>query len=80
MNSWKKRIQEYNQEHNIVTLPFQSGGDIQNENADINSFSNVPSLSDPYFEKIKLNGKEYSLNERSTMQILKSIVNYYENR
>ena len=32
MNSWKKRIQEYNQENGIVTLPFQSGGDIQNEN------------------------------------------------
>ena len=76
MNSWQKRIQEYNQENDIVTLPFQSGGVIQNED---NNFS-IPQLNDPYFDKITLNGKDYPLNERTTMQILKSIVNYYENK
>ena len=80
MNSWKKRIQEYNQENNIVTLPFQSGGNNQNQNDNDNGTSKVPSLNDPYFNKITLNGKDYSLNEKYTMQILKKIVNYYENR
>ena len=80
MNSWKKRIREYNQENNIVTLSFQSGGDIQNQNDNNNKTSNVPALNDPYFEKITLNGKDYQLNDRRTMQMLKTIVNYYENK
>ena len=73
MNSWKKRIQEYNQENNIVTLPFQSGGDIQNQSRN----SNTPSLESDYFKNITLNGKEYLLNDKNTMQILKKIINYY---
>ena len=81
MNSWQKRIQEYNQENDIVTLPFQSGGDIQtqNQNDNDNGTSNIPSLDDSYFDKITLNGKDYPLNEKYTMQILKKIVKYYEN-
>lgn len=79
MNSWKKRIQEYNREHNIVTLPFQNGGDIQNQNYNDNGISKVPSLNDPYFKKLTLNGTDYLLNEKRTMRILKNIVNYYEN-
>ena len=77
MNSWKKRIQEYNHEHNIVTLPFQSGGDIQNEN--VERTSNIPSLDSTYFKNITLNGQEYPLDDKKTMQILKKIVNYYNN-
>lgn len=78
MTSWKKRIQEYNQENDIVTLPFQSGGNIHNEqNENNNSTSDV---SDTYFNSITLNGKDYPLNEKSTMQILKRIINYYNNK
>ena len=77
MNSWKKRIQEYNQENDIVTLPFQSGGDSQDKNGGNNV--SIPPLTDPYFEKITLNGKDYPLNDKYTMQILKKIVKYYEN-
>ena len=78
MNSWKKRIQEYNQENDIVTLPFQSGGSIQNElNENDNSTSDV---SDNYFNNLTLNGKDYPLNEKNTMQILKRIINYYNNK
>jgi hypothetical protein len=79
MNSWKKRIQEYNQENDIVTSPFQSGGDIQNQNYINNKTSNIPSLNDPYFKKLTLNGIEYQLNDKHTMQILKKIIKYYEN-
>ena len=77
MNSWKKRIQEYNQENDIVTLPFQSGGNIQNDNVD--QTSNIPPLNSTYFKNITLNGREYPLNNKNTMQILKKIVNYYNN-
>ena len=77
MNSWKKRIQEYNQEHNIVTLPFQSGGDIQNQSQNQSQNSNTPSLDSGYFKNITLNGKDYPLHEKKTMQILKRIINYY---
>ena len=75
MNSWKKRIQEYNQENDIVTLPFQSGGDIQNDHN--SQTSTIPSLDSTYFKNITLNGQEYSLNDKNTMQILKRIINYY---
>ena len=80
MNSWQKRIQEYNQVNGIVTLPFQSGGVIQNQNENGDNNFSIPQLNDPYFDKITLNGKEYPLNEKATMQILKKIVNYYENK
>ena len=73
MNSWKKRIQEYNQENDVVTLPFQSGGNIQNQSRN----SNTPSLESDYFKNITLNGNDYPLHEKKTMQILKRIINYY---
>ena len=79
MNSWQKRIQEYNQENDIVTLPFQSGGDIQNTNQNDNNNS-TSDVSDTYFNSITLNGKDYPLNEKNTMQILKKIINYYNNK
>ena len=76
MNSWQKRIQEYNQENDIVTLPFQNGGEIQNIN--MNGGATIPSLNDPYFQKITLNNKEYPLNEKNTVQLIKKIITYYE--
>jgi hypothetical protein len=76
MNSWKKRIQEYNQENDIVTLPFQSGGDIQNQHQN----SNIHSLDSTYFKNITINGIEYPLHEKKTMQILKRIINYYNDK
>jgi hypothetical protein len=76
MNSWRTRIQEYNEENNIVTLPFQNGGNIQN--AIMNGGAPIPSLNDPYFQKITLNNKEYPLNQKSTVQLIKSIITYYE--
>jgi hypothetical protein len=72
MNSWQSRIKKYNEENNIVTLPFQSGGEIQN--------SNVPLLKDPYFDSITLNNKTYSLKDKQTMQILKKIIMYYNKK
>ena len=76
MNSWKKRIQEYNQENDIVTLPFQSGGDIKNQHQK----SNIHSLDSTYFKNITINGIEYPLHEKNTMQILKRIINYYNDK
>jgi hypothetical protein len=76
MSSWRTRIQEYNEENNIVTLPFQNGGEIQNANT--NGSVTTPSLNDLYFQKITLNNKEYSLNQKSTVQLIKRIITYYE--
>jgi hypothetical protein len=72
MNSWQMRIKKYNEENNIVELPFQNGGKIQN--------SNIPPLTDTYFNSITLNGKQYSLKEKQTMQMLKKIIMYYNKK
>ena len=76
MNSWQMRIKKYNEENNIVTLPFQNGGKIQNSNEN----TNIPPLTDTYFNSITLNGKEYSLKNKQTMQMLKKIIMYYNKK
>lgn len=72
MNSWQTRIKKYNEENNIVTLPFQNGGKIQN--------SNIPPLTDTYFNSITLNNKTYPLTDKKTVQILKKIIMYYDKK
>ena len=75
MNSWQSRIQEYNSENNIVTLPYQEGGDVQTSNN-----INIPPLDHPYFNSITLNGIQYSLKDRHTVQMIKKIINYYNEK
>jgi hypothetical protein len=73
MNSWKQRIQNYNEENNIVIVPFQTGGTIQHSNV----ARTVPPLTDSYFNEITLNGKTYSLKNKKTVKIIGEIINYY---
>ena len=73
MNSWKARLKNYNIENNIVQLDaFQKGGDIQNLENNI-----IPSLDDKYYNTITLNGVSYSLDNKKTVQMIKKIINYY---
>jgi hypothetical protein len=74
MNSWKARVQEYNEENNIVTSPFQTGGDSNNGQTSLD----IPKIDDPYYNQITINGKLYSLKNRNTVQLIKKIIAHYD--
>jgi hypothetical protein len=67
MDSWRLRLKKYNEENNIVTL--QKGG---NSDAD-----KIPEFNDEYYNNIILNNKSYSLKDKTTVQLIKKIINYY---
>tara|TARA_B100000963_G_C22438113_1_gene585270 strand:- start:454 stop:684 length:231 start_codon:yes stop_codon:yes gene_type:complete len=76
MNSWKARLKNYNIENNIVQLDeFQKGGAIQNSENSI-----IPSLDDEYYNTITLNGVSYSLENKTTVQMIKKIINFYNEK
>ena len=70
MNSWKQRLQKYNKNNNIVT--FQNGG-----GDNITNKYTIPNINDKYYNNITLNNKSYPLNKKSTVQMIKKIINYY---
>ena len=37
----------------------------------------IPELNDEYYNIITLNNKSYSLNDKTTVQLIKKIINYY---
>lgn len=74
MNSWKARVQEYNEENNIVTSPFQTGGESNEERNRVA----IPSIDDTYYNNITINGKSYSLKNRNTVQLIKKIIAHYD--
>jgi len=76
MNSWKARVQEYNEENNIVTSPFQTGG---NSDKGQQHTVTIPSIDDTYYNNITINGKSYSLKNRDTVQLIKKIIAHYDN-